>query len=82
MLSAPEERPQLKMETDTIIDKDGSTKISSDLEINPSKNCDEGTGVPGMPGPAGPPGPEGPAGLDGPVGATGLQGPPGCLLNH
>lgn len=71
--SAVEDQPKLKLETGTIIDKDGSTKISRDLEIQPSTN----TGGAGNPGPAGQAGSPGPAGQEGPVGATGPRGLPG-----
>lgn len=74
--SAPEEKPQLKMETGTIIEKDGSTKINSDLEIQPGSNGG-GAGLPGPAGPPGSPGPQGPAGSQGQVGATGPEGFPG-----
>ena len=77
-LGASQQDPHLKIETDTKIDKDGGTKISSDLEINPNAvaNAREvgPVGPPGPPGPAGEQGPQGPPGLDGPVGDKGPEG--------
>ena len=65
------------METDTTINKDGDTMISSDLEINPDAG-----GPPGPPGPAGPQGQQGPAGPAGPEGIPGLTGPQGLPGIH
>lgn len=54
--------PQVKLETETTINKDGSTKITSDLEIKPrDQQGTENGGVAGPPGPQGPPGPPGQA---------------------
>ena len=51
-----DDKPALKMETGTIIGQDGSTRISSDLEIQPGgHNAGGGAGVPGPPGPQGEP---------------------------
>ena len=63
-----EDKPQLRLQTDTSIDQDGGTKIGSDLELNPSV-ADESV--------QGPSGPDGPAGPKGPAGEPGPQGPPG-----
>lgn len=70
------EEPQVKLETDTKIYKDGSTSIISDLEINPRSHSG---GAAGIPGPVGPTGPEGPMGLTGPEGPIGLSGPEGPM---
>ena len=76
-----EEQPHLRMQTDTTINKDGGTKIVSDLEIYPDKDTRHGgsygPGEAGPPGPVGPPGQDGSPGLDGLDGQNGTQGPPG-----
>ena len=78
-----EEKPHLRLQTDTVINQDGGTKIVSDLEIHPDKDTGNGggeAGPPGPVGPAGPPGEDGPAGLpgqDGPAGPPGPVGPAG-----
>ncbi len=51
------EEPAVKIETETVINKEGGTRIVNDLEVNPSSG--QGTGA-GTVGPAGPPGPPGP----------------------
>ena len=69
MVPAQGEEPKVKIDTETVIGQDGSTKITSDLEIHPSGG---GTG-------AGTPGPPGPAGADGAQGPPGPPGPPGPM---
>lgn len=57
------EEPAVKIGSETMIRQDGSTKITSDVEIHPSsqgKNSGAGSGPAGPPGPPGPPGPAGP----------------------
>ena len=67
-----EEKPQMRLQTDMIINEHGEMKIVSDLEIHPDKGAGHG-GSYGQ-GEAGPPGPVGPPG---PPGEDGAQGPPG-----
>ncbi len=71
MVPAQGEEPVVKIQTETIINQDGGTRIISDLEVHPSG---PGTGYgeepcepSGAAGPVGPPGPVGPAGLPGGV---------------
>ncbi len=47
MVSAQGEEPVVKIETETTIDRDGGTRIATDLEIDiPSgKECGTGTGT-------------------------------------
>ena len=69
----PHENPSLvKLGTDTEIDDDGTTKIASDVEINP-----EDADLTGPPGPAGLQGPPGETGDTGSQGPPGPAGPPG-----
>ena len=84
----PGEEPNMRLQTDTMISKDGGTKIVSDLEINPRGGTGHhGGGEAGPPGPVGPAGPAGPAGLDGTPGVDGSpgsegpQGPPGQCMH-
>ena len=55
----PEEKPEVKLDTDTKVNDNRGTRIISELEIYPGGR---GSGEPGPPGPVGP---QGPAGLQG-----------------
>ena len=67
------EEAAVRIGSETVIGHDGSTKISSDIELQPSAGAGAGTGT----GPEGPAGPAGPAGPPGPVGP---EGPPGSAV--
>ncbi len=62
------EEPAVKIASETMIGQDGTTRIVSDVAINP------GTGTGPLSGSAGPPGPAGPTGPAGPVGPAGTPG--------
>jgi len=63
----------MKLETNTIIDNNGGTRITSDLQIG-GGGADNSQGVQGPPGPPGSPGEMGPQGPPGPPGPSGISG--------
>ena len=70
-----EGQPQVRIGTGTVIGQDGNTKISSDLDLQPSMSGEQGPqGPQGPEGPVGAPGPEGPPGSQGEVGPMGPRG--------
>ena len=78
MTVAEQDKPQIRLESDTTIGKDGKTTILSGVQIYPNGG---GNGDSGSPGAMGPPGPAGPPGPTGPTGSSGasVSNPTTCI---